>query len=144
MLLRKKFTSCTIRKKISPGCSDRNKQFFSLVLCWLQSGPIVEVLPFWQYKICLDGSGRIVLINHWHIKPNNSEIKPLIIPSATPSSQPIPNEPTSPNHNETPVSHPPTIPDRGEGGGSEIFYTSVSDELFCYELTLRYILLCVL
>ena len=80
-------------------------------LCCLRSGTIVEVLPFRQYKICLDRSRRIILRNQRHIKPYNSEIKPFIIPSATPLSEQIPNEPTSPNHNETAVAHSPTTPD---------------------------------
>ena len=30
LLFQVKFTGCIVEKKISPGCSDRNKQFFSL------------------------------------------------------------------------------------------------------------------
>ena len=80
-------------------------------LYWLQSETIVEVLPFQQYKIWLDGSEKIFQRNQQQIKPNNSEIKPFIILSATPPSQTIPNKPTSPNHDETTVAHPPTTPD---------------------------------
>ena len=64
-----------------------------------------------QYKIHLDGSGRIIPRNRKQIKPTNSEIKTFIIPSATPPSQPIPNKPTSPNHNETTIDHAPTTQD---------------------------------
>ena len=64
-----------------------------------------------QYKIHLDGSERIISRNQKQIKPNNSEIKPFIIPSATPPSQPIPAKPTSLNHNETTIDHAPTTQD---------------------------------
>ena len=83
-------------------------------LRWTQTGTIVEILPFRQYKIRLDGSGRIVLRNRRHLKPCHI-INPSIIPSAdTLNPQPNITPPEQPatadvNHNPEPI-HAEPIP----------------------------------
>ena len=70
----------------------------------------METLPFQQYKNRLDGSGRIIVQNHKHIKPCHI-INPTIIPSADttlplhtmtiPNTTPLEQPPEQPNPNTT-------------------------------------------
>ncbi|XP_066974232.1 uncharacterized protein [Macrobrachium rosenbergii] len=61
---------------------------------WDRTGLVVDSLPHRQYRIKLDGSGRLSLRNRRHIAPTNSTHIPVIshtqppAPSATKSPQP--------------------------------------------------------
>ena len=54
---------------------------------WDRSGVVVEVLPNRQYRIKVDGSGRVVLRNRRFLKPAISR-KRVMIPSASVGAQP--------------------------------------------------------
>ena len=53
---------------------------------WDRSGVVVEVLPNRQYRIKVDGSGRVVLRNRRFLKPAISR-KRVVIPSASVGAQ---------------------------------------------------------
>ena len=42
---------------------------------WTLSGCVVEVLPYRQYKVKMDGSGRITRRNRRHLRPITSSVK---------------------------------------------------------------------
>ena len=69
---------------------------------WNTTGKIISALPERQYKIRVDGSGRITLRNRRFLKKCNLKPTPTPIPSATPG-------PRIPSTNAT-VTHPPLSP----------------------------------
>ena len=62
---------------------------------WTKSGRVVETLPNRQYRIRMDGSGRVTLRNRRFLKP----IQTLqnIIPSALQHNETLPSDPISPS-----------------------------------------------
>ena len=88
---------------------------------WNKSGRIVEALPHRQYRVRLDGSGRITLRNRKFLKPvvtssnaSSNATQPSIIPSADYSTMPTLTPPPMPppahvvDAENTPPS-PPTL-----------------------------------
>ena len=69
---------------------------------WNTTGKIISALPERQYKIRVDGSGRITLRNRRFLKKCKLKPTPTLIPSATLG-------PTIPSTNAT-VTHPPLSP----------------------------------
>ena len=69
---------------------------------WNKSGRIVEVLPHRQYRVRVDGSGRVTLRNRRFLKP--------MAENRSPTVSPFPSGPSPPTHPVMPLSpsSPPT------------------------------------
>ena len=68
---------------------------------WDRQGIIVEVLPYRQYKVKINGSGRIVLRNRKFLKPINGDqikLKPSLSPTL-PTNNESDTNPLVPTHN---------------------------------------------
>ena len=62
---------------------------------WTKSGRVVETLPNRQYRIRMDGSGRVTLRNRRFLKP--IQTLQSIIPSALHHNETLPSYPISPS-----------------------------------------------
>ena len=83
---------------------------------WDRTGRIVEVLPFRQYRVRMDGSGRVTIRNRRFLKPINEEKPRVPLPgpvtleddtvssdteaNQAPTESPLPN---LPEHNDSPA-----------------------------------------
>jgi transposase InsO family protein len=72
---------------------------------WDKSGQVVEVLPHRQYRIKVDGSGRVTLRNRRFLRPiPSSSASPTMIPSASGYSRPTNDTAPPANSGTTPES----------------------------------------
>jgi len=80
---------------------------------WNKSGRIVEVLPHRQYRVRLDGSGRVTLRNRKFLRPaatSSNATQPSIIPSAEYSTMPTLTPPPAQVVTDADISSsPPTL-----------------------------------
>ena len=75
-----------------------------------RTGRIVEVLPFRQYRVRMDGSGRVTIRNRRFLKPVNEEKPRVLLPGPVTSEDDI----VSPDSeaNQTPLESPsPNLPE---------------------------------
>ena len=84
-------------------------------LKWDKSGTVVEVLPFDQYNVKMDGSGRLSLRNRKFLKPITPFTTGLTRQTTTTTSPPPNTLPLTP----TPAPHQPVEEQQQVTGGRE-------------------------
>ncbi|KAK8372773.1 hypothetical protein O3P69_019987 [Scylla paramamosain] len=70
---------------------------------WDRTGLIVEALPYRQYTVRLDGSGRISLRNRKHLRPVAESTPPPAPPTLRPPTPPAAQPTTTPAQVSTPT-----------------------------------------
>ncbi|XP_063889726.1 uncharacterized protein K02A2.6-like [Scylla paramamosain] len=95
--------TCTPRqlRPLSPGTRVRmQNQAWGT---WDRTGLIVEALPYRQYTVRLDGSGRISLRNRKHLRPVAESTPPPAPPTLRPPTPPAAQPTTTPTQVSTPT-----------------------------------------
>lgn len=95
--------TCTPRqlRPLSPGTRVRMQNQASGT--WDRTGLIVEALPYRQYTVRLDGSGRISLRNRKHLRPVAESTPPPAPPTLRPPTPPAAQPTTTPAQVSTPT-----------------------------------------